>query len=150
MEMEEKQSRNNIIKNVQYFFISLGFIYLIGWARISILFLLRKIFLNRRFTLSNIFTYIIYSIMHSLPNFIFFTILGFLIPFVILEKEYYWGIIIGIIYTTLSIMNLSITNYSTSYIIEKLIEIWIPYIIITPSIIFGIFLKKKFLTQNSE
>ena len=130
------KNKLNIIKNFQYIFISLGFLYLIGWAKISIIFLLKKIIiLDKVFSLSNIFTYIIYAILNSLSNLIFFIILGFFIPFIILERQYFWSIMIGLLYTIISIMNSTIIIYSTSKITNHIIEIWIPYIVIIPSII---------------
>lgn len=143
--------RKLIFKNKEVFvrniFILFGFLFSSEWiGSLFTVWLGKLIYINRTFQTSTFIGYSFFIFCRSIPNIIFYLILGLLVPIVIKEDSFIWSIIIGVVIILYKIFTSKII-WGIVPTISDLFSAWFPIFIILPSLVFGTFL---FLTVKNR
>ena len=132
-----------IIRNILILF---GLIFLYAWVG-SIVYagLSRLFFVNREINTSSIFGGNLYILYVSLPNIIFFFVLGLLVPITIKKETMIWATIIGFSLLLYSRFITKIIHVQIPQAIHSHFSIYAPFAVIVPAFILGSFLTFQLL-----
>ncbi len=136
----------------QKILIAFGFVYVSALIGLFVTYWLSKVFvMDRSFTTSSFFGAFAYIFCSSLPNIVFYFIVGLTIPCIISDRPLGWSSFIGLL-MVLSRISGSRIHWAGQPELVELLVIWIPRCVILPSCVLGTLIssKSKLLKRNED